>query len=260
MAKWIRFEQQGKVGFGTLEGDSISVYEGDMFKNPRATGKTVAKKDVKVLTPTEAQKYICLWNNYGQLAQKINQTKPEDILWLIKSPNAYLADGETIRQPKAYSGKVVFEGEIGVVIGKEISNVDEAGARDAIFGYTIINDVTAAEITNKDPSFAQWTRAKGYDTFGVFGPVIDTEVDPTKCTVKTLLTPPNGEVQERQNYPVSDAFYSPVEIVAKLSNDVTLYPGDIIAIGTNVGVGSMKSGSTVQIVIDGIGTLTNRFE
>ena len=108
-----------------------------------------------------------------------------------------------------------------------------------IFGYTCVNDVTAAEILNKDPGFAQWTRAKSFDTFGVFGPVIATDVDPNLLVVRTLLND-----QERQNYPVSDAIFGPAALVSLISRDMTLEAGDVIACGTSVGVGSMKPGST----------------
>ena len=157
--------------------------------------------------------------------------------------------------PASYSGKVVYEGELGIVIGERCKAVSEAQAPGCIFGYTCINDVTAVEILNKDPGFAQWTRAKSFDTFGVFGPVIATGLDPAKLMVKTIL---NG--QERQNYPVADIIFPPARLVSLISQDMTLEAGDVIACGTSVGVGSMKPGSTVSIVIEGIGTLSNRYE
>ena len=144
---------------------------------------------------------------------------------------------------------------MGIVIGKRSASVSEADAPAHIFGYTCINDVTAAELINKDTSFAQWTRAKSFDTFGVFGPVVATGVDPAALTIRTILNE-----QERQNYPVRDMIFSPAALVSLISRDMTLEPGDVIACGTSVGVGSMKPGSTVSIAIDGIGTLTNRFE
>jgi 2-keto-4-pentenoate hydratase/2-oxohepta-3-ene-1,7-dioic acid hydratase in catechol pathway len=150
---------------------------------------------------------------------------------------------------------VIFEGELGIVIGKRCRAVSEADAANCIFGYTCVNDVTASEILNKDPGFAQWTRAKSFDTFGVFGPVIATGLDPSSLVVKTILND-----QERQNYPVADVIFAPAALVSLISRDMTLEAGDVIACGTSIGVGSMKPGSTVSIVIEGIGTLTNRFE
>jgi len=198
---------------------------------------------------------ICLWNNFHQLAAKNDFPVPGEPLYFLKGNNSFLAHGETIRVPVSYSGKVVYEGELGIVIGRRCTAVSESDAPGCIFGYTCINDVTAIEILNKNPGFAQWTRAKSFDTFGAFGPVIATGLDPMKLTVKTVL---NG--QERQNYPVSDMIFPPGQLVSLISQDMTLEAGDVIACGTSVGVGSMKPGSTVSVVIDGIGTLTNRFE
>jgi 2-keto-4-pentenoate hydratase/2-oxohepta-3-ene-1,7-dioic acid hydratase in catechol pathway len=157
--------------------------------------------------------------------------------------------------PNSYDGKVVYEGELGIVIGKRCKEVSEADAPNFIFGYTCSNDVTAGEIIQKDPTFAQWTRAKGFDTFGSFGPGIVTDIDPNKLSVKTYL---NGT--ERQNYPVSDMIFTPYKLVSMISHDMTLQPGDIISCGTSIGVGSMKPGSTVEVVIDGVGRLVNQYE
>jgi 2-keto-4-pentenoate hydratase/2-oxohepta-3-ene-1,7-dioic acid hydratase in catechol pathway len=255
MTHWIRFAHDGKTGFGMLEGESIRVHDGDMFAQPRARAEVLALPSVKLLTPCLPSKMIALVDNYHALVAKLNHATPPEPLYFLKSSNSFLAHNETIRAPGAYSGKVVYEGELGIVIGRRCTAVSEDDAADCIFGYTCINDVTAAEILNCDPGFAQWTRAKNFDTFGVFGPVIATGLDPLKLSVKTVL---NG--QERQNYPVSDIIFAPVKLVSLISRDMTLEAGDVIACGTSVGVGSMKPGSGVSITIDGIGTLANRFE
>lgn len=255
MAHWLRFSHQGKTGFGTLEGEQIRVHSGDMFNNPQSTGETIALSAVKVLTPTTPTKMVALWNNFQALATKLGNPAPTAPLYLLKAPNSFLAHGETIRKPKSYEGKVVYEGELGIVIGKRASGVSEAEAPGHIFGYTCINDVTAAEIINSDATFAQWVRAKSFDTFGVFGPVVATGVDPMKLSIRLVL---NGD--ERQSYPVSDCFYSPAKLVSLISQDLSLEAGDVIAIGTSVGVGSMKPGSEVSVTIEGIGTLANRYE
>lgn len=252
---WIRFERAGQTRFGTLRDGVIQIHEGDMFAVARATNATVPLADVTLLTPCVPTKMIALWNNFHALAAKLNLTAPPEPLYLLKAPNSFHAGGQTIRVPASYSGKVVYEGELGVVIGKRAANVSEADAAKYIFGYTCSNDVTAAEIIQKDPTFAQWTRAKSFDTFGVFGPVIATDVNPLDLHVKTLL-----DGKERQNYPVSDMIFKPAQIVSLISRDMTLYPGDVISCGTSVGVGSMKPGSKVEIVIDGIGTLSNEYK
>ena len=256
MAHWIRFEKGGKTGFGTLEGDTISVHSGDLFAGAKATGEKVARNDVKILTPCVPSKMICLWNNFHQLAAKNDFQHPTDPLYFLKAPNAYHPAGEPIRRPSTYDGRIVYEGELGVVIGKKCFNISEAEAKDVIFGYTCINDVTAVDLMKKFPTFDQWTRAKSFDTFGVFGPTIATGVDPAKLVIRTVL---NGK--EVQNYPVADMFFPPYKLVAAISKDMTLEPGDVIACGTSLGAGVMASAhNVVDIVIDGVGKLENSFD
>ncbi len=261
MAHWLRFQHQShsssqaQPAFGTLEGDTIAVHQGDMFNQPQPTGERVALADVALLTPCAPTKMVALWNNFHALAAKLGQAIPPEPLYFLKANSSFHPHSAPIRVPAAYAGKVVYEGELGVVIGKQCRQVSVDDAPAHIFGYTCINDVTAAELLNKDASFAQWTRAKSFDTFGVFGPVIATGLDPATLTVRTILND-----QERQNYPVADMIFSPAQLVSLISQDMTLEPGDIIACGTSVGVGSMKPGSDVSIVIDGIGTLRNRYE
>lgn len=254
MDKWLRFEHAGETGFGTLQGDTITVHEGDMFRRPRPTAQMLALSAVRLLTPTQPGKMLAVWNNFHALAVKLNAAIPKEPLYLIKTSNSFLAGGETIRSPQSFDGKVVYEGELGIVIGKTCSAASETDASGHIFGYTCINDVTASDIINRDPAFQQWARAKSFDTFGVFGPVVATGLDPATLTVRTVL---NG--LERQNYPVSDMIFPPARLVSLISRDMTLYPGDVICCGTSVGVGSMKPGSTIEITIEGIGTLANRF-
>ncbi len=256
MARWIRFEHEGERGFGTLEDDTITVHEGDMLARPVASSRTLSLAAVRVLTPTEPNKMIALWNNFHALAEKLIMPEPEDPLYLLKADNSFLATGETLRRPHFYCGKVVYEGELGIVIGKECKEVSEEQADAHIFGYTCINDITAVELIHTDPTFAQWVRAKSFDTFGVFGPVVATDVNPGELVVKTVL---NGE--ERQNYPISDMIHPPGRLVSLISRDMTLYPGDVICCGTSLGVGSMKEPrNVIEVTIEGIGTLRNVFE
>jgi 2-keto-4-pentenoate hydratase/2-oxohepta-3-ene-1,7-dioic acid hydratase in catechol pathway len=251
---WIRFNQAGNTGFGTLEGDRVRVYEGDMFAEPEATSVTHALCDVRLLTPTRPSKVIALWNNFRALGERLKLTAPAEPLYLLKAPNSYLDPGEPIRKPPG-DGKVAFEGELGIVVGKTCKEVGEADAMDHVFGYTCANDVTMVDILHRDPAFPQWVRAKGFDTFCPLGPVVATGLDPAQLVVRTIL---NGEV--RQNYPISDMIFPVQRLVSLISRDMTLHPGDIILCGTSVGVGSMRPGSTVEIEINGIGKLANRFE
>jgi 2-keto-4-pentenoate hydratase/2-oxohepta-3-ene-1,7-dioic acid hydratase in catechol pathway len=248
---WVRFDLAGRQGFGRLDGERVAVHGGDLFCAPHPTGETLALADVRLLAPVQPGKILALWNNYGQLAAKLGLTAPPEPLYFMKSPGSVIGPGEPIQRP-ATDGKMVFEGELAVVIGKRATRVAAAQALDHVFGFTCVNDVTIADIINKDGTFAQWARAKSFDTFCPLGPAIVTGLDPAALRIRTTL---DGDV--RQDYPTSDMHFPVPELVSRLSHDMTLLPGDVILCGTSVGVGSMKPGSTVSIQIEGIGTLTN---
>lgn len=252
--RWLRFLHIDTIRFGTLEGEKIRVYKGDMFDAPEPTNITMKLAEVTVLTPVVPGKVLAMWNNFHALGRKLGLEPPAEPLYLLKTPNSYLNPGETIRKPLT-DAKVAFEGELGIVIGKTCTAVSEADALHHVFGYTCANDVTVNDIIKRDPTFPQWVRAKGFDTFCPFGPVISTGLDPAMLVVRTIL---NGEV--RQDYPINDMVFSVRQLVSLISMDMTLNPGDILLCGTSVGVGSMRPGSTVEVEIDGIGKLSNRFE
>jgi 2-keto-4-pentenoate hydratase/2-oxohepta-3-ene-1,7-dioic acid hydratase in catechol pathway len=252
--QWVRFQEGDTVRFGTLEGERVRVWHGNMFEYPQRGDRTIALADVQLLMPVQPTKVIALWNNFKALGEKLNLAVPVEPLYLVKTPNSYLEPGGTIRHPGG-SAKVVFEGELGIVIGKTCKQVAERDAMAHVFGFTCANDVTVADILNRDSSFAQWVRAKGFDTFCPFGPAVATGLDPMRLTVRTLL---NGEV--RQDYPISDMRFPVAQLVSLISQDMSLLPGDIILCGTSIGVGSMKPGSTVEVEIAGVGRLSNRFE
>jgi 2-keto-4-pentenoate hydratase/2-oxohepta-3-ene-1,7-dioic acid hydratase in catechol pathway len=251
---WVRFDLAGREGFGRLDGDRIRVHDGDLFAAPRDTGQDLAIGAVRLLMPVRPSKVLALWNNFGQLAAKLGLGRPEEPLYLIKPPNTYLDPGAPIRRPPG-EGKLVFEGELAIVIGRRATRVAVDQAMGHVFGYTCANDVTVADLIHKDPSFPQWVRAKGFDTFCPFGPAVVSGLDPATLTVRTTL-----DGQLRQDYPISDMRFSVAELVSMISHDMTLLPGDLILCGTSVGVGSMKPGSWVSVEIDGIGTLINPVE
>lgn len=255
MIRWLRFTRGEEPGFGTLEGDEVAVHRGDMLGESWTTGEVLPLSAVVLSTPTRPSKMIALWNNFRALAEKLGLPEPEEPLYFIKTPNSYLPSGGVIRRPRSYDGPVVYEGELGIVIGRRCRDLPEDRAEEAIFGYTCVNDVTAARIIDRNPAFSEWCRAKSFDTFGAFGPVVATGLDPAGLRVRTVL---NGE--ERQNYPISDMIIPPHRLVAMISRDMTLEPGDVICCGTSLGVGSMKAPENeVEVEIEGIGTLRNTF-
>ena len=254
MTQWIRVRHDDIIKFGTLEDEQISVHTGDMFDTPSPTSESIPLASVEVLTPCLPTKIIGLWNNFGAVATKNGLDRPTEPLYFYKPPSGILPPGGTIVRPESYDDGVMFEGELGVVIGKRCKDVSLAEVDDYVLGYTCVNDATALPIIFEDPSFPQWSRAKSFDTFTPFGPVIATDLDPESLQVTSRL---NGEV--RQDYPVNDMFFSPLELVQRISRGMTLLPGDIITCGTSLGAVPMSPDSRIEIHIEGIGTLSNTF-
>jgi 2-keto-4-pentenoate hydratase/2-oxohepta-3-ene-1,7-dioic acid hydratase in catechol pathway len=255
VTSWIRFRHQDKVGFGTVRDGEISVHSGDMFGVSQASGERCALSEVELLAPSQPSKIIALWNNFHALAAKLNVPEPQEPLYLLKAPTTVAAANSIVTRPPSYDGKVVYEGELGIVIGRTCGRVSVEQADGFIHGYTCVNDVTAGDIIGKDATFAQWARAKGFDDFCPFGPAIVAGIDPAKLSVRTIL---NGV--ERQNYPISDMIFSAQQLVSRISHDMTLCPGDLICCGTSLGVGAMREPTNrVTVAIEGVGALHNEF-
>lgn len=258
---WVRFVVTGAEGadrsprHGLLRDGRVHCCLGDPFAGAACAPEGLPLAAVRLLAPGVPGRMIGLWNNFQARAAHEGWTRPEHPLYFVKTPNCYLDPGATIRQPASYDGPVVFEAELAIVIGRQCANLALSEVDAHVFGYTCINDVTARGILKADPSFPQWARAKSFDTFGPFGPVIARGVEPDDLRVIARL---DGATV--QDYPVADMFHRPREIVAALSRDMTLLPGDLIACGTSLGAGPMKSGQTVEVEIPGIGCLINRYE
>ncbi|CAD5374543.1 Fumarylacetoacetate hydrolase family protein [Rubrivivax sp. A210] len=253
--RWMRWARQGRPELGLIEGDTVAVYEGSLFDAPRATGEQLALADVAAadwLPPCQPGQIVGLWNNFRGAAAKNGWAEPAEPLYFLKSPGSATGHGQPIAAPPPAVGRVFFEGELAVVIGRPTHRVTPAEASACIFGYCCANDVTALELLQRDASFPQWTRAKSLPGFGAFGPWIETDFDPAAAGLRTLV---GG--RERQNYAFADMFFAPAAIVWHLSQDLVLAPGDVILCGTSLGAMPMKPGSTVEVVIDGLGTLRN---
>jgi 2-keto-4-pentenoate hydratase/2-oxohepta-3-ene-1,7-dioic acid hydratase in catechol pathway len=253
LTSWVRFRSAtGRAGFGAHDAGRVREYAGDMFDSPTATDATLAADTLSVLAPCVPSKIVALWNNFHALAAKIGKPAPAHPLYLIKPSTSVIGNHERIERPLDYAGKIAFEGELGIVIGRSCHNVSTDRAGDYIFGYTCVNDVTAIGVMNENADFTQWCRAKGYDTFGCLGPSIATDLEWRAASVVTRV-----DGVERQRYALSDMIFAPEDLVSLISRDMSLLPGDVIACGTSIGVGSMPDGATVEVTIDGIGCLAN---
>lgn len=251
--KFLRFEYKGRTGFGVLESDGVvRVYDGEMFAGARPTGATLSLEGVKLLTPCEPGKMVALWNNSRVQIETLNRETPKEVLWFLKPPSSFITHGQPIVYPVGQTERVVLEGELGIVIGSKCKSVTPVEARDCIFGYTVINDVTSQDVVKRDHTFPQYDRAKGYDTFGVFGPVIATDLDPMTLRMRSYV---NGKL--KQNFPVTDYVFNPWQTVAEITRTMTLFPGDVICMGTTLNAAVINPGDTSEIRIDGIGSLIN---
>jgi 2-keto-4-pentenoate hydratase/2-oxohepta-3-ene-1,7-dioic acid hydratase in catechol pathway len=195
-------------------------------------------------------KIVCIGRNYKEHAAELGNEVPKEPLLFLKTPSSLIAHKEAIHRP-AISQRVDFEGELAIVIGKRCSKIGaEEDVRQYIRGYTIVNDVTARDLQKSD---GQWSRAKGFDTFCPTGPIVTDEIDPDAgIQVQTRL---NGELRQDGN--TRDLIFPIAFLLRHITAAITLYPGDLIPTGTPSGVSPMQPGDTVEVTIEGIGTLSN---
>jgi 2-keto-4-pentenoate hydratase/2-oxohepta-3-ene-1,7-dioic acid hydratase in catechol pathway len=220
-----------------------------MFAGYDPTGERVPLAEAKLLAPViPRSKVIGVGRNYRDHAAEFGNEAPAEPMLFLKPNTSVVGPNDAIVLP-ALSSHVDFEGELAVIIGSIAKNVRVEDAASVVFGYTIANDVTARDLQKSD---AQWTRAKGFDSFCPLGPVIETDLDLAGESVETRV---NGEL--KQSGPLTDMVHSVAEIIAYASAVFTLLPGDVILTGTPAGVGPLANGDSVAITIPGIGTLTN---
>jgi len=237
-----------KEQYGWILENEIGLIEGDIFNEYRRLETEIQLDRARLLPPVVPGKIICVARNYIEHARERNVEVPEIPMIFLKPPTAIIATNETIQIPPQ-SNQVEHEAELAVVIGKAGRWIDIDNAYDHIFGYTIGNDVTARDLQRNE---SQWTRAKGFDTFCPLGPWIETEVDVTDLLITCRV---NGEL--RQMASTKEMIFPVTQLVAYVSNIMTLLPGDVILTGTPAGVGSLEKGDKVEITIEGIGSLTN---
>lgn len=194
-------------------------------------------------------KIVCIGKNYAKHAAEMGGDVPTEPLIFLKPPSALIAEGEDIVMPM-WAGRVDYEGEIAVVIGKAARNVAAEDAWDYVEGLVPLNDITARELQAKD---GQWTRAKGFDTFCAVGTVVPlAQINLEELGVTTRV---NGEV--RQEGPVSDMVFDIPTLIAHVTQVMTLQPGDLIATGTPDGIGPLAPGDTVEVEVAGVGKVSN---
>jgi 2-keto-4-pentenoate hydratase/2-oxohepta-3-ene-1,7-dioic acid hydratase in catechol pathway len=248
----VRFESEGRTGYGILEGEKIHVLWGTPYGGglENTTGELMTLSEVTLLAPCEPTKIIALGMNYRDHAAEIGLPVPEEPLIFMKPSSAVIGPDADIVYP-GMSTRVDYEAELAVVIGHPARHVKEAEAFNYILGYACCNDVTARDLQKRD---GQFTRSKSFDTFAALGPWIETEIaDPDRLTVEAFL---NGERRQHSN--TSNLVFGVAALVSFISRIMTLLPGDVIATGTPAGIGPMQVGDVVEVRVEGIGTLQNR--
>jgi 2-keto-4-pentenoate hydratase/2-oxohepta-3-ene-1,7-dioic acid hydratase in catechol pathway len=248
--KLCRYNYQGKIGCGRLEGSLIHTYGGDLTGALTPAGPVLRLGEVQLLPPVLPGKIIGIGKNYAAHAREMGGAPPdEDPLIFLKAPSAVIGPDEVIVLP-AVSQRVDHEAELGVVIGRRARDLrPEEDPLHYVLGYVCVNDVTARDLQSKD---VQFTRAKSFDTFCPFGPWIETGLDPSRVMVTGRV---NGKV--RQQACTSDMIFPVPRLIRFLAGIMTLMPGDLIATGTPAGVGPLASGDLVEIEVEGIGVLRN---
>lgn len=286
--KIVAFRQNSQPGVGLVSPDLQSVQPFDLPEAQRELGAlpviemlargealpallaTVALGDVQIIAPIPKPRrnIFCVGKNYFAHARefagsgfdssaKAGEDIPADPIYFTKVPESVVGPGAAIEMPVA-SDAIDYEAELTVIIGRGGKGIAAKDAMAHVWGYTIINDVTARDWQSRHK---QWLLGKSFDTFCPMGPwlVSADECDGTKTSVRCYV---NGE--ERQNASTTDLIFDIPKLIETLSAGITLYPGDIIATGTPVGVGIgfkppkyLKSGDVVRVEIDGIGTLEN---
>ena len=248
VSRVFRIEHRDGPRYALETGDGRRLIEGDVFAGPPyKTGENVTD-GMRILAPVAPSKIVAIGLNYKDHAAEMNKPLPAEPLMFLKPSTAVIGPGDTIRIPPNV-GEVHYEAELGVVIGRRASRVSAGEAMAHVLGLTCLIDVTARELQRKD---VQYTRAKGFDTFAPVGPCIAIGLDPSALDVEGWL---NAERKQASN--TRQLIFTVPQIVAFVSNVMTLLPGDVIATGTPSGVGPLKSGDTFTVKISGIGELRN---
>ncbi len=234
------------TGYVVHDGGAYRALEGDLFGDWRG-GAEVAAPAV-VLAPVQPSKIVCIGLNYKDHAAEQGKPLPSEPLLFLKPSSAIIAAGEAIELPVGV-GRVDYESELAVVIGRRATRVSEAEALSHVLGLTCMNDVTARDLQKKD---ARYTRAKGFDTFAPLGPCIATDLAIDDLAVTGLV---NGEV--RQHSSTNELIFPVATLIAYISRIMTLLPGDIVSTGTPAGIGPLQAGDEVVVRVQGVGDLRN---
>lgn len=243
---FVRFLHRSRPVWGLSDNGVLHVLEGAPWLAPQPTGESVPAAGKELLTPAQPEKIVCVGLNYQDHAREMGLATPTEPLLFLKPISCLLDPGKAIRLPPG-AGRVDFEAELALVVGRRTG--PGLPAEDAVFGFTCANDVTARDLQKKD---GQWTRAKGFDTFCPLGPGLVRGLDSSDLGVECWV---NGALKQRSR--TSQLIFSPEDVVRFVAGIMTLNPGDVLLTGTPAGIGPLAAGDTVEVRIEGLGSLTN---
>ena len=243
-----RFLVADQIAFGVVDGDRVTAIAGHPFGPFELASTSFPLDEVRLLAPVVPSKVVGVGRNYAAHVREMGAEPPDAPVLFLKPSTAVVGPGEPVRLP-SLSAEVHHEAELAVVVGRLVREVPVERALEAVLGYTCGNDVTARDLQRSD---GQWARAKGFDTFCPLGPWVETDLDPTDLAVGCRV---GGEV--RQAGRTSAMLRGVAELVSYVSAVMTLLPGDVLLTGTPEGVGPVRAGDTVEVTVEGVGTLTN---
>jgi 2-keto-4-pentenoate hydratase/2-oxohepta-3-ene-1,7-dioic acid hydratase in catechol pathway len=255
--RFAKFTADNVTSWGLVEGDRIVALDGEPFGDWRATSRKHDLAAVKIEIPVIPRTFYAAGLNYVKhLTEAANArgevpNAPDRAEIGYRAQNALIAHDEDVVIPRNATAKVHYEGEIVVVIGKKAKHLSEAEAMSCVFGYTIGNDVSERSWQRADRGL--W-RAKNADTFKPMGPWIETEADLDAMETIVRL---NGAVSNR--FRTNEMLFSIPQFIAEMTKYFTLWPGDVIWMGTDGTSPDLKAGDVVEIELTGVGTLRNRF-
>lgn len=243
---FVRFQKGQAIGFGQLNGDVISILDGNLFDNPKETGDQIGLADVILLSPVAPQNVFCVGRNYRSHAGDKATPIPgifTKLPTVISGPNA------PIPYPKG-AEDLHFEAEMVVVMGRQCFNVTPEQALDYVFGVTCGNDLSERNWQKND---LQWVRAKSSDGFGPIGPVLVTGLNYNDILLEGRL---NGEVVQSER--TSNMIHSVGNVISFISQTITINPGDIIYTGTPGQTRAVQPGDVIEVELENVGVLKNK--
>ena len=253
MPRFVHYREGDTTSWGRVDGENVTPLTGPPWeRGVPVEGPTLSLSSLRLVAPADPTKLLCVGRNYRAHAEELGHDVPDHPLLFLKPPSAVIGHGEPIVYPTGQSELVHHEGELAVVIGQRSRHLAPERVRDAIFGYTLINDVTARDLQRQD---VQFTRGKSFDTFAPIGPWVDTDFEPDDQLITVRV---NGAL--RQQGRLGQMIFDVTDLVVAMTKVMTLEAGDVIATGTPAGVNVLVPGDEVVVAIDGLGELINHVE